>query len=54
MDERLLEYLAVMRDFGRIYTQRILEGSRENTESFETFAHKGPVCFPGTGQQYHD
>jgi len=31
MDERLLEYLAVLRDFGRMYTQKILEGSRESS-----------------------
>jgi DNA-binding MarR family transcriptional regulator len=47
MDERLLEYLAVMRDFGRIYTQRILEGSRENSNLLKLSRIKALYAFRG-------
>lgn len=47
MDERLLEYLAVMRDFGRIYTQRILEGSRENSNLLKLSRIKALYAFKG-------
>jgi len=45
MDERLLEYLAVMRDFGRIYTQRILEGSREGSNLLKLSRIKALYAF---------
>jgi len=45
MDERLLEYLAVMRDFGRIYTQRILKGSRENSSLLKLSRIKALYAF---------
>lgn len=45
MDERLLEYLAVMRDFGRIYTQKILEGSRENSHLLKLSRIKALYAF---------
>jgi DNA-binding MarR family transcriptional regulator len=45
MDERLLEYLAVMRDFGRIYTQRILEGSRESSNLLKLSRIKALYAF---------
>jgi len=45
MDERLLEYLAVMRDFGRIYTQRILEGSREGSHLLKLSRIKALYAF---------
>jgi MarR family transcriptional regulator, organic hydroperoxide resistance regulator len=45
MDERLLEYLAVMRDFGRIYTQRILEGSRESSNLLKISRIKALYAF---------
>jgi len=45
MDERLLEYLAVMRDFGRIYTQRILAGSRENSNLLKLSRIKALYAF---------
>jgi DNA-binding MarR family transcriptional regulator len=47
MDERLLEYLAVMRDFGRIYTQRILEGSRESSNLLKLSRIKALYAFRG-------
>ena len=47
MDERLLEYLAVMRDFGRIYTQRILEGSRESSTLLKLSRIKALYAFRG-------
>ncbi len=47
MDERLLEYLAVMRDFGRIYTQRILEGSREGSNMLKLSRIKALYAFRG-------
>ncbi len=47
MDERLLEYLAVMRDFGRIYTQRILEGSREGNNFLKLSRIKALYAFRG-------
>lgn len=47
MDERLLEYLAVMRDFGRIYTQRILEGSRESNNLLKLSRIKALYAFRG-------
>ena len=47
MDERLLEYLAVMRDFGRIYTQRILEGSREGSNFLKLSRIKALYAFRG-------
>jgi len=45
MDERLLEYLAVMRDFGRIYTQRIIEGSREGSNLLKLSRIKALYAF---------
>lgn len=45
MDERLLEYLAVMRDFGRIYTHKILEGSRENSNLLKLSRIKALYAF---------
>ncbi len=45
MDERLLEYLAVMRDFGRMYTQRILEGSRESSNLLKLSRIKALYAF---------
>jgi len=45
MDERLLEYLAVMRDFGRIYTQKILEGSRESSNLLKLSRIKALYAF---------
>ena len=47
MDERLLEYLAVMRDFGRIYTQRILNGSREGSNMLKLSRIKALYAFRG-------
>jgi DNA-binding MarR family transcriptional regulator len=47
MDERLLEYLAVMRDFGRIYTQRILEGSRDGSNLLKLSRIKALYAFRG-------
>ena len=47
MDERLLEYLAVMRDFGRIYTQRILEGSRDSSNLLKLSRIKALYAFRG-------
>jgi DNA-binding MarR family transcriptional regulator len=47
MDERLLEYLAVMRDFGRIYTQRILEGGREGSNLLKLSRIKALYAFRG-------
>jgi DNA-binding MarR family transcriptional regulator len=47
MDERLLEYLAVMRDFGRIYTQRIIEGSRESSSMLKLSRIKALYAFRG-------
>ena len=47
MDERLLEYLAVMRDFGRIYTQRILAGSREGSNMLKLSRIKALYAFRG-------
>lgn len=47
MEERLLEYLTILRDFGRIYTQKILGGNKEQTYVLKLSRIKALYAFKG-------